>query len=1773
MAYKAQINPQSGTSSDKISLILELDSNVETKVRIENATHGVILDEFELLQNQIKVERQFSLHVPEYSSDSMISVLVNISVKEDDTFKLVEVLPFVYHISDITTTLSDSLFDISPSFVSQGDTVKVSAKGKVGDRYVISINDKRFNVIVSPSGFGSIHFKSKDVLVADSEIVPHKFPVYYYSSDDNYISKNFTGSYLSIIPDNVRAAEEDPRCATYDPETWVVPEGCDDTGNPGDPGDPVIPGNEIPKEECDYDDSSSRPCACEEVESSISPDACRNHKTSSALISNGMVLNSYVSVDKTVTSDSASYNKQRVFIKDDNTSLDCQIVASQNVVVLPKTATENFTVYITEELYDTIIGVTERGKGIMAVFMDAKMEYAGFEVMQISDIDEYILYHTLIIDRDDSTIVLNELDSCVFTVFYEIESGLIAPPSVEIPSNIAKLPFIEVDGSEDVVTVTNVSISSNELYRGADGESYVHILAEGYYSGKVQLFYYGFSVGPSGYTSTNSDDWTLLTTDGTNKNAKTVTDKYDNLHVFWESDRTGLDQIYYGVIGPSAIFYTNSTLSSIIDKKAELDDNEDKPFGYLSQDIIESTGEVLSRISDEAQVDEYTGAITYPNKGILSTSWIKNETFGGSVSVNDVDDISDITIESDVSTDTAVAFTTLDKDNLFDLSSGLLSQINYQVSFGFNAQIFQDISGYVGLLTQEDIDDLYTMFKSSYIETIDNNVVNGLPFYVSDNNRFNIGIENEIYDRFIPIMGAYKNDSLDNYLEGDTITDDFTIYASGENRNLNHFFIAVVPEKVRFKVTNIEDEVDFTTRTGSSVSYEEGDTQEHYTGRAALAVIYSTDNSLSGLGLSDITVRNISKPFVLSNSTDIDVLVNYSKMFREDVANFMGIPNSLAEGFPRFACNLTIMMNGNAKFSESFIVDLSDKYRAFDIGLGVTSQGSFKADNFYPYNSSVFENTSVVFNYSDVTISSPTYQFNTDVCSIPSFNREQSELSTYDFYGNEEDILEEFFNNYDFLYDGDIVDPSTGISLGYAPTEPVEDEYGVIPDTFNISTQEAFSLGEFMQIPLTLEGINSNPSISLDFINNIHLTWQSNRDKSWNIFYSSSINKNIPFRFDTPITNTNSNSLSPDISTDETGKRMIVWHDDRNENFEIFAARTLETYNLGNPFCENIDTLLGISVSENPSQSNTQISNSIISFSQSNNDPSAGTLNFHYRVTFYSDANKSRVVYSSFSLIDDKRWYISGSSYDAMDVSGAFIPVDSSLEIIYVPDVFPQQLFSKQSLKLTGLSSYESSLLSGVKYYVDIESYDINTGVMELISEVEFKVDAKDVETNFWREDIDAKKWISSSQGQSDLLVSNSGEQSLFPSVDSNIFGLFYIANQSLRDGSTVITRSVWDAPNDKLFSSGQGLWETEGPFSGQKAQVITDQAQNFYIVSSDDTKFYSYKCPLPSTEDDITEPSGAVVDTGILCFPGTLTQTGSFNVRVRSEDTSGSMVINRDEAVSIIDKTDINIDISGIYGVYAVRLRNQDSTWSDWISVDNNLFIEDNRFLVPWMIPRLNGIRNLCCQVLTVYGMSSVNCIDIFVNMQTVDYFVDYFYDISEAQDGSELELVPTYEGFSLLATKGEDKVIIYVTITFNQPQSFDALKFDVINQGISNVFDEDLTPMGTGPTYLSYTGSFDIRKQDGIFDVDGEGFLKVKFEENSVVDNCVSDRRDLYNQMLVKSELDFLDTVTQTPEDAFKENATRTTLKVLDINEFKQYYDTDDPNLLFGDIGFYRD
>lgn len=85
---------------------------------------------------------------------------------------------------------------------------------------------------------------------------------------------------------------------------------------------------------------------------------------------------------------------------------------------------------------------------------------------------------------------------------------------------------------------------------------------------------------------------------------------------------------------------------------------------------------------------------------------------------------------------------------------------------------------------------------------------------------------------------------------------------------------------------------------------------------------------------------------------------------------------------------------------------------------------------------------------------------------------------------------------------------------------------------------------------ITETGINQHPRIWIDLNNVVHLTWHSNRDNKWEIYYA---NSDTSFR-NTRITNFDSKSLNPDICGDNNGKLFIVWHDNRFGPWEIMAA-------------------------------------------------------------------------------------------------------------------------------------------------------------------------------------------------------------------------------------------------------------------------------------------------------------------------------------------------------------------------------------------------------------------------------------------------------------------------------------------------------------------------------------------------------------------------------------------------------------------------------------------
>ena len=109
--------------------------------------------------------------------------------------------------------------------------------------------------------------------------------------------------------------------------------------------------------------------------------------------------------------------------------------------------------------------------------------------------------------------------------------------------------------------------------------------------------------------------------------------------------------------------------------------------------------------------------------------------------------------------------------------------------------------------------------------------------------------------------------------------------------------------------------------------------------------------------------------------------------------------------------------------------------------------------------------------------------------------------------------------------------------------------------------------GRLTQLPITLEGRNLVPSIAVDNCCNTHIAFQSNRNNKWDIYYTTSKDASLPFRFDTRITNSSGNSLMPSIGVDNSGKRLIAWQDNRDGVYQIYMARSNTAFDCDRNLC------------------------------------------------------------------------------------------------------------------------------------------------------------------------------------------------------------------------------------------------------------------------------------------------------------------------------------------------------------------------------------------------------------------------------------------------------------------------------------------------------------------------------------------------------------------------------------------------------------------------------
>jgi len=1203
-------------------------------------------------------------------------------------------------------------------------------------------------------GNGSIHFLGKDVLDKDATSV-QKIPINFYSKDDNYIKKNFTGSYINLLPQEIASfadAPVDPRCLdpNYVPGGWNydddAPTECfPDVNVPDIAGTPIgitVPSVGLP---------TTQHCSGEDYMSV--QNGCKVNNHSMAILNNGRIVHAYTYVDRLITdTDSTFYNINKVTVLDNNSSVTVPIIANRDVAIAPKTRYGDFDIYVEKDLYDALeeVGDNPSAADISVLFYDQSIGYQSAKV--IGRKIEYAIpsdnpslpggegeYYVIIAEDEYIRAKIDGWMFCVNVSFYKRLENSKTIIGANSGINLA-LGYVK-DGNGNVLQTNNVSIASNKYYLSTYDESFIYLIAESFKDGESHLFFASAAVGTEYEDSTEDDlyyGWKQITFTGNNINPVAYIDDTNTLHVFWESDRSGTWKIYYGCLGLSNESMTNSVFASMIDKQAELFDNDDKSSNYLSQNLLEN------RTTDEPSAEQIPTSFT---TDILTvTEWQDSDNNNGTIThTASQTDLQNVQIVANAVEDEAISFVKVpiyEGDRVEGSGSPLpYSQINYQTSFGLTTSLTQPsllMSDWDGnFLDKKDIDILFNNWKNEFTEYIDIDMSN-ISAYSKVGNIFSIGRQDEIFDKVVPFYGAYDTEP------NPSVIVNFTAKILKEDNTLKDFMFGFMLEKSRFKATNVRSKEEHESISDDEYISEE----EHiiFTGRAKLIAFVRTEDD-NDERANYCILREFSKVFDLMGTNSYDIITNYTKIDSDEVKN---VHDSFNDSYPnRFAGRVTLLIDGAAKFSQSFVSNLSYDDTYFSIGLGIPFGGYLVADKMTPSTSGLFDNVSVDMSYRDIQITSPVYSYNEDVVYLAASITDMTEFRVQSVEYNpsegfpytllnlgikevetivsSQQILRcsdlgicpegngEWNEDYDvsdiekltFTLDSGtgaakdglvVTNTDTNIEIYRLPLTRTTSLPGGIfttdvsllghnniniallredPNTAFVDLNLYFISIDyenlFSQIPISMEGICKSPSIAYGTCNDAHLVWQSNLNNYWDVYYSNAADKLKPFRFDTRITNTKSNSIMPSVSVNKNGKRMIVWHDDRNKNFDIYSARSFNGYTCDEDHCQNkmVDAY------------ESEITQCSLSFSYTTLE----TGYYNFSINFYSDSGLVNLFKTISSGDDPTGWFVDSvdlnaiSTYSSDGNLGTQLTIGDVVVISYTPDkedgIFDKMLYTQ----------------------------------------------------------------------------------------------------------------------------------------------------------------------------------------------------------------------------------------------------------------------------------------------------------------------------------------------------------------------------------------------------------------------------------------------------------------------------------------------------------------
>jgi hypothetical protein len=411
---------------------------------------------------------------------------------------------------------------------------------------------------------------------------------------------------------------------------------------------------------------------------------------------------------------------------------------------------------------------------------------------------------------------------------------------------------------------------------------------------------------------------------------------------------------------------------------------------------------------------------------------------------------------------------------------------------------------------------------------------------------------------------------------------------------------------------------------------------------------------------------------------------------------------------------------------------------------------------------------------------------------------------------------------------------------------------------------------------------------------------------------------------------------------------------------------------------------------------------------------------------------------------------------------------------------------------------------------IKITSFSGSVGSIDMkISSTNDVLIVMSVEVNGDSDIFSIRREYSTSQWSSSSKVFDSYNRSVSPSVSIGTDNVAYIYWIEETDDQSIMTQATYNMEDGDLSV------DTSTAISSSKGESVAvssviDDTNTIYAIWEDSripVSTSSVNTEIYKNINSTLVPYGFEEDSTVVSSDGEDDSLSNVVVGNRFPDTISENVIHGSsesvDNIKIVFKDDLNsyttiggeypsnmvfgsrvigIEIEGLKNTLAYRIKNNDeqgSMFSEFyeFSVDKN----PNTTLIEWPLSQSSGQKEVCVQLYTIQGLTSIVCSTMFLNESKV-FQVSLFND----NNGSIGDLVSTdYNGKTVLTSDN-----YWVKIKMFTFVSLDSEKvvFDVLMQG------NDILDIDTEYSDGYFIGSFNIQPQDNVRYIDGNAKIIAK-------------------------------------------------------------------------------